>query len=228
MKFCLLESNVGSWKARSNMRTLLNMEQKLLFFFSRALSHWIFLAKSETFNLEFFSSFIHFTLLRSLMFCFKLGNGMVRNETKWIKKTSYWSFSIIQVILQHHCYSSRQTWSVLITVYNNLTENITYAHLLSHIAPCGHLDRACFVEELNERKKIWKPRCLSVEVIDKSNNSLGHGFFQDKSELFLCCIFDPSFSRFKWKCNYTDYERWRWVKRFVKPMSGTVSTWSNQ
>lgn len=56
------------------------------FFFSRALSHWIFLAKSETFNLEFFSSFIHFTLLRSLMFCFELGNGMVRNETKWIKK----------------------------------------------------------------------------------------------------------------------------------------------
>lgn len=148
-------------------------------------------------------------------------------QNEW-KKTSYWSFSIIQVILQHHCYSSRQTWSVLITVYNNLTENITYAHLLSHIAPCGHLDRACFVEELNERKKIWKPRCLSVEVIDKSNNKLGHGFFQDKSELFLCCIFDPSFSRFKWKCNYTDYERWRWVKRFVKPMSGTVSTWSNQ
>lgn len=31
---------------------------------------------------NFFSSFIHFTLLRSLMFCFKLGNGMVRNETK--------------------------------------------------------------------------------------------------------------------------------------------------
>lgn len=130
------------------------------FFFSRALSHWIFLAKSETFNLEFFSSFIHFTLLRSLMFCFKLGNGMVRNETKWIKKTSYWSFSIIQVILQHHCYSSRQTWSVLITVYNNLTENITYAHLLSHIAPCGHLDRACFVEELNERKKNLKTSVL--------------------------------------------------------------------
>lgn len=77
-------------------------------------------------------------------------------------------------------------------------------------------------------KKIWKPRYLSVEVIDKSNNKLGHGFFQDKSELFLCYIFDPSFSRFKWKCNYTDYERWRWVKRFVKPMSGTVSTWSNQ
>lgn len=35
---------------------------------------------------NFFSSFIHFTLLRSLMFCFKLGNGMVRNETKWMKK----------------------------------------------------------------------------------------------------------------------------------------------
>lgn len=35
---------------------------------------------------NFFSSFIHFTLLRSLMFCFELGNGMVRNETKWIKK----------------------------------------------------------------------------------------------------------------------------------------------
>ena len=130
------------------------------FFFSRALSHWIFLAKSENSNLDFFSSFIHFTLLRSLMFCFKLGNGMVRNETKWIKKTSYWSFSIIQVILQHHCYSSRQTWSVLITVYNNLTENITYAHLLSHIAPCGHLDRACFVEELNERKKNLKTSVL--------------------------------------------------------------------
>lgn len=109
---------------------------------------------------NFFSSFIHFTLLRSLMFCFELGNGMVRNETKWIKKTSYWSFSIIQVILQHHCYSSRQTWSVLITVCNNLTENITYAHLLSHIAPCGHLDRACFVEELNEREKNLKTSVL--------------------------------------------------------------------
>ena len=56
------------------------------FFFSRALSHWIFLAKSETSNLEFFFLLLFILLFFVPLFCFKLGNGMVRNETKWIKK----------------------------------------------------------------------------------------------------------------------------------------------
>lgn len=64
------------------MRTLLNMEQKLLFFFSRALSHWIFLAKSETSNLEFFFVFYSFYSSSFLNVLFWAGkwDGPKRNK----------------------------------------------------------------------------------------------------------------------------------------------------